>query len=512
MNEAQTFQSALSSLGLDLKKVEKHQRALKQLLSGTAKKFLTIEDTCRLENGGILKLAACVSSLAHCKGSTETAPFTAFVPAAGAASRYIGPLADLEQALEDGHPSAGQLALEKLRQQGATTWPLPTLLARLILQPETFPALSAAEIEQLKSETALPKALMPCVSEGTSFLALKRLEHQAIPVVKKECFIAPPGQSAMFLEQLEELQRISGSKEYTVLEQHGGLSTIRFNRDGSPYYDKNGHLSLVPAGHGTLSELFPLCAGSTHSLFIRNIDNIMGTDPGVVHLTADFLSVHDKILTLVKEVRAALAAGDPAVGETAAHALNKLATSQSTAPDAAWIASTPHPEMWGAQARLFHSALPEVPSFEYLQQLYGRPVTTLGQVPNTGADVGGTPCFVAHQGQKIKICVEVPHASPADKDRFFTHPEKATHFNPVFAAAEITADPMQYQRRNDDFWLMAEKTYRGTEVIYYETVLYELIGNSTLANSTFIEVPRSIFNPHKKMSDAATSSIKRWIS
>ncbi len=160
---------------------------------------------------------------------------------------------------------------------------------------------------------------------------------------------------------------------------------------------------------------------------------------------------------------------------------------------------------------MFHSDIPENPNIDALIKLYSRPVNTLGQVPNTGKDVGGTPCFVAIDRKKVKICVELPHASDSDKKRFFTNPEKATHFNPVFAAAEITTNPDFYHDQNNDFWLMAEKMYRGLPVIYYETVLYELIGNSALANATFVEVPRTVFNPHKSMTDAAAASIKDWL-
>jgi hypothetical protein len=150
-------------------------------------------------------------------------------------------------------------------------------------------------------------------------------------------------------------------------------------------------------------------------------------------------------------------------------------------------------------------------TLDRLRRLYERPVTLLGQVPNTGKDVGGTPCFIRTGGGVDKVCVEVPHASEADLQTFLADPAKATHFNPVFVAAEITIDPDYYAARAGDFWLKSEKTYRGQRVMYFETVLYELLGNSALANCAFIAVPRFVFHPHKTLQDALGRSADSWL-
>ena len=39
-------------------------------------------------------------------------------------------------------------------------------------------------------------------------------------------------------------------------------------------------------------------------------------------------------------------------------------------------------------------------------------------------------------------------------------------------------------------------------VCYHETVLHELIGNSATTNLVFIEVPRTLFHPHKSFFDS----------
>jgi hypothetical protein len=508
VDDISKHETELESLGLDLKAVKKHQSALRRVKDGKAAKFFEIADTCRLDNSGVLNLEVSLKHLSESKGSGSKAPFAAFIPAAGAASRYIRPLADLETAIESEDLVACQNAILALKEQGAAKWPLPELLAELVQNPELCTKMNSEKLSSLKHETTLPKGLMPCVAEGHSFLALKMHEHRSIPEVGSEFYIVPRGHGEKFARSIEALLPNLTPLPFKVLEQHGGLSTIRFNPDCAPFRDTSGKMTLVPAGHGTLTALFPNCAGDAHSLFIRNIDNVMGNSDSVINTTSKFLALHDKILTLVRRIRVALEFERLAEADVVAKELLVLAGQET------WQESVQNElsALWQVQRALFHTDMPKDRSISALKKLFQRPVNTLGQVPNTGKDVGGTPCFVDFDGRIVKICVEVPHASEDDKKKFFTNPEKATHFNPVFAAAEITTDSEFYQRQNDDFWLMAEKQYRGLPVIYYETVLYELIGNSTLANAIFVEVPRSIFNPHKAMTDAADTSIKDWLT
>ncbi len=507
MDDEKKFKIEVEGLGLNFRAVSKHQAALKRIKDGSFQRYLDIVDTCRFDNAGILNLENAHSSLQNVSGSGKESPFVAFIPAAGAASRYVRPLADLETAIEDEDVTACHQAIIELNAQGASRWPLPAFLSKLVKDPSLCADLKSSDLIQLKQETALPKALMPCVAEGQSFLELKLHEHRSIPEVGSEYYIVPLGHGPKFTSDIDLLARNMTELPFRVLEQHGGLSTIRFNSDCSPYRDSSGKLTIVPAGHGTLTSLFPQCNGQAHSLFIRNIDNVMGNSDSVIATTSQFLTLHDKILTLVKKVRVALETSSFSDTEGLANELLELVPERIRLdPELKKLSP-----LWQVQVALFHSHIPESPNNEALKKLFNRPVNTLGQVPNTGKDVGGTPCFVAFNGKKVKICVELPHASDHDKKRFFTNPEKATHFNPVFAAAEITKDPDFYHDQNNDFWLMAEKMYRGLPVIYYETVLYELIGNSALANTTFVEVPRTVFNPHKSMTDAETASIKDWL-
>ena len=137
-------------------------------------------------------------------------------------------------------------------------------------------------------------------------------------------------------------------------------------------------------------------------------------------------------------------------------------------------------------------------------------MNTLGQVPNSGKDVGGTPAFVTVDDIEQKLCVEVPHVSKDDFQTYLADPKKATHFNPVFVAAEIPESSSSYPMEAP-LWLMAEKKFQNQTVYYHETVLYELLGNNSLANAVFVEVPRSVFNPHKSLKDNTIRSLDQWV-
>jgi hypothetical protein len=90
-------------------------------------------------------------------------------------------------------------------------------------------------------------------------------------------------------------------------------------------------------------------------------------------------------------------------------------------------------------------------------------------------------------------------------------PKKATHFNPVFVAAELPSDEMINQMENNPFWLISKKTWKGQDVYYQESILYELLGSSQFTNVIFVEVPRLLFNPHKTLFDAQNKQFVDWI-
>ena len=89
------------------------------------------------------------------------------------------------------------------------------------------------------------------------------------------------------------------------------------------------------------------------------------------------------------------------------------------------------------------------------------------------------------KGRPFVIALEPPHASVEDRKNILENPKVATHFNPAFVAAEIITDASVYKNPDYDLWIKAEKQFKGVEVMYHETVLYELLGNSIMANACF---------------------------
>lgn len=536
----ESFSAELARLGLSATDVCEHITRLNAALKQGAGPKFKIIDTCRLDNGGLLP-QSCLVPDANAAGD-----YIAFVPAAGAASRYAKPLFAVQEALEalaavanvaestatSGAQSQLVSRLQSLATEGAAAWPLPQRIKNLLANPERARDLPRTEREALVNDLNLAKARMPCVQEGVSFLAMKHFEHAAIPDLGGEIFVVPPGQKDDFSRHLgDELQDFKrrhplanaaidqGAAERLLsrfIEQGPLLSTIRLRRDGDPYRDASGHLSTVPAGHGALARLFPSALAdfpAAKGLFIRNIDNVMGTQSSAVAAARGFLGLHRRLTSSVRQIRAAMAGGDWPAARLEADKL--LAFIPSTLKASGPGATGDNAPLWRVLQEIFHTQTDQSGGSEELKALFARPVNLLGQVPNTSNDVGGTPCFVedaSGQRKRLKISIEVPHVSDGDKETFLARPERATHFNPAFCAVEPTQDPDYYARRNANMWLMAAKSYRGAEVVYYETVLYELIGNSELANCVFVEIPRLTFNPHKSLTDALGRRLRDWLN
>ena len=188
------------------------------------------------------------------------------------------------------------------------------------------------------------------------------------------------------------------------LEQKGDLCTVRLLPDGKPYRDNNNCVSIVPAGHGVLTRLFPHIKAQVkaHSAFIRNIDNVMGGAEQTVEVCRSFLRLHHFIITHVQKIRSALQRKKLDRAEQLAHDIIISVLRRKPPANALWF----------VLKELFHSERPAADAEtdrQNLRALYARPVNTLGQVPNNGKDMGGTPVFAKWNGHRIKVCLEIPH-------------------------------------------------------------------------------------------------------
>ncbi len=495
----------ISDLGLDAADIAIHQERIRQGLKSANDNFIPVIDACRLDNQGILPQSY-VSSAYH--SSCELDGFVAFVPAAGAASRYFQPLNELRNALAQGDADGIARELSSLHALGANQWPLPPVLQRLMQAGQT--QVSDAERELLIAEIDSPKALLPYKAGQGSFLGKKVREHQKLRGLEAEVYVAPIGYSQAFAEHLA---KEGVQAEPLFLEQGAHLSTLRFTRDGEPYRDESGALSMVPAGHGMLVRLFPEIRKrfpKAHSLFIRNIDNVSDDEAASVRDTENFLLQHQKVLKGLNAIRDLLAENEWEKAGAAAKALHESFASLRK-DNGAWLdqeSGLRYPELWRLLCEAFHCpavlARDRIGKHEEkaaLVKLYKRPLNALGQVPNSGKDVGGSPVRAVHGQGEVTICLELPHATEADKKTFFENPEVATHFNPVFVAAELPRSASVYDLAECPFWILAQKNIHGTPVVYHEIVLYEVLGNSYTANVLFPEIPRHLFKPHKTLLD-----------
>ena len=480
--------------GLEPDEMELHYRRLTQ----EKQPIFPVIDTCRRDNGGILPL----DELFHLTDASSKVwqNYVTLVPAAGAASRFLRPFDELSRLLREGDYRGVRAELKRLQEAKMTRLPLFYSMRALIK--------SGGDVdddvldEERSSSLGLfpfPKAFHPCVMEEYSFFAVKIAEHRAIGDFAKQVYVIPQRSGRLFKSRSSAHHALHDMLFY---EQKDDLCTVRLLPDGEPYRDDNGCLSVVPAGHGVLTRLFLRLKKqvNAHSAFIRNIDNVMGVTEQPVEVCRSFLRLHHFIITQVQKIRTALHRG-------------QLTTAEKLASDiiiSILRRKPPAKPLWYVLQELFHTERPAADAEtdeQNLRDFYARPVNTLGQVPNSGKDMGGIPVFAKWRGRRIKLCLEIPHMCEEDVENIARNPARATHFNPVFAACEL--QPC-YDTHTIPFWLAAHKTYEGQKVMYHETLFSEVIGNSLHCNTLFVEVPRCIFNPHKCITDAKDRRIADW--
>ncbi|NBO37325.1 DUF4301 family protein [bacterium] len=337
-------------------------------------------------------------------------------------------------------------------------------------------------------------------------------------------------------------QRATG--DFTILEQGLDLCTLRFNEDGTAVLADDGSYSSVAAGHGELLNLFPDIAAqwpNLECLHIRNIDNVVGTQQErqqeLSAVAETFRLLRDTMEFLRAEVEDFIPTcrssnnNDKLKNPQAITALKFLAQLIPTAAQGqifsasmASISMTNGLTVEDFQrvlGNLYHwQPLPENLSvfakWDWLQQQLARPLSVFGVVRKEVGDVGGGPVFAQlPDGTHVKICLEMPHASKEDAQEYFGNKGRATHFNPVLVFFELRTHQRSHTQNprsgrivqpgqlfDEHFWLLARKEFKGRKVCYHETVLYELIGNSARTNVLFVEVPRTLFRPHKTLLDS----------
>lgn len=498
-------------IGVNFESIKKHQKLIQKNYAKKVVQKFEILDTGRIENGGILKMNTFLPYLTYktqCK-------YAAFIPAAGASSRYLKKLSELILALKSKDQKSIKKYTEKLLAPHANNWAIPLSWHALF---EKEKEISEEKILKILEDFELPKALMPAVLSGESFLSLKIKEAESLKeFILGQIFITPPQHLESFKESVKEVKNKTLPIKYFT--QGSNLATIRFHKDGQPVYDHKGKYSEVPGGHGALlnlfnqsQQLFP----DAEALFIKNIDNVIGTKKEAITAQQQFFKIYSFILSSIKEIRQALQHNQAGgLDPTTEMLLQISSNTQLTTEEKDFLTSIKKNELaqlFAIQLKLFHTPLNQCQpaTLETLVKLYARPFNILGQVPNIHHDVGGSPVFLKTSKGHNKLCIEVPHVTEKDKESFLMNPQKATHFNPVFVAAEIFDNIESSYPTDHDYWLLADKTWQGLDVVYYESILYERLGNSNSANVIFLEIPRILFNPHKRLSDTKDKTLQDW--
>ena len=359
----------------------------------------------------------------------------------------------------------------------------------------------------------LPKALVPAVIEGNSFLELKHLEQRALFPASTSAVVAPAGRVDDFTHHLSHC----GAENWLILEQSRALSTIRFHPDGSPLHDAHGAVVPVAGGHGELLHLFPQLLQhrpGARCVHIRNIDNVVGHQEEVKQeirqLGAFFTLLFNTLQAARRLVDDQANPPDSPPQQQDLDALGPLLANREPHASLEWVIHSRLQPLfsWPSLSEDHQASRPLLR--KTLRALLSRPLSVFGVVPKKTGDVGGGPVFIlppphagegeAHEGAPIKICLEMPHASPAQRQEYFGEQGLCSHFNPVCSFFELQTQGVS-QLFDDRFWLLTRRSYQGHEVCYHETVLYELIGNSAQTNLVFVEISRNLFHPHKTIFD-----------
>lgn len=494
----------LTSLGIPFEKITSHQHRIVDWHSKKMEHGIEVIDTLRTDNFGLLPLDW------RCGKSKEPSikEFVSFVPSAGASSRYFK---NIRNGIQEGSFS---------NDYAGKNW------QSLAVPIELFKFIENDNLENKKlvlSSLDLPKAFQKCTIDGLSFIEAKILEFSTNSKIFGQMYIVPPKFKSQIQNKFAKFGNIhfNGSIEY--LEQGPSQSTLRFFENGSPVFEDSGNYSVVPGGHGTLKDLFletksifPQCK----SVFIVNIDNVIGNKPPASKATDIFLDNHSLVLNQIIQIRKYL---ENSMIEDATDACEKLMKDYPY----------PHPDeevlksVYKIDNKLIPLLKPLVSFFHLtkdtfaffksndsdlsaIKKLYFRPVNSLGQVRSKGGEIGGTVVSAKTKIGELSICLELPHFSAKDFNHFLKNEHLATHFNPVFVAAELVDPNFYYKDSLNPFWIIAKKTFKGENVCYHETVLYEILGNSFFANVLFPEVQRLLFNPHKDIEDTKDKNMNHW--
>lgn len=301
-------------------------------------------------------------------------------------------------------------------------------------------------------------------------------------------FTISPEHRERILMRLEEVrarleETLGASFEVGFSEQKPSTDTIAGSPEGGPFRTAEGRLLFRPAGHGALIE--NLGELDADLVFMKNVDNVAHD-----RFKRDTLTWGRLVIGLAARLertsiafvkRLAGGADETSIGDV----MKFLAQTFHRVPDAA-LAAAP------AAARA-----------AWAREQLARPIRVAGMVPNTG-EPGGGPMWVRDvEGRFSKQIVELSQVDTSDPVQRAAV-ERSTHFSPVFIALALRdAGDRVYPLGKfvDPRAVMVVRKSAGDR----ELLALERPGlwNGAMAgwNSVFLEVPLTVFNPVKVVSD-----------
>ncbi|MES2614342.1 MAG: DUF4301 family protein [Bdellovibrionota bacterium] len=516
----------IKSHGLNARRIRLHQRRILQALRNEINTEISIKNACSVQDGSIIAwniVAKILSTHTSDCLNWQQNHLVGCIPAAGAASRFFLELQHFVNAVRQQIEQNLELNPLSLQEQFAF---LPSLVRHAGHPNVEYSSILVTYdfcCNLIENYSLKPKLIVPATLEGDTFLKLK-IEEQINLISSLGTTLVVPNSMKKEIQQILYQLKPKEYEKWLVLEQDNKLSTVRFLRNGEPLLDENGKYSIVSAGHGELLHIFDNIADNfpqAHCLHIRNIDNIIGTTQQrkqELNIPTNLFYNLRKILEAIRKKIPCINFHSPTIQDKELSEM-LLFISKIILPNEDFRGNTEIncKSMYNLFSKLFHwqplaENMSNIEIWKLILENCERPLSVLGVVKKEKGDVGGGPVFAkVSDGNNIKLCMEMPHATPEDAKEFFSDTGKTAYFNPVLVFFELrthtnsntnTGKKVNFVQLFDErFWLLSKREYKGIPVCYHETVLYELIGNSATTNLVFVEVPRSLFKPHKSYLD-----------
>ncbi len=346
-------------------------------------------------------------------------------------------------------------------------------------------------VEYLLSEKGLnfarfPKALIPFHKYGNASRTAfeEHIVDAQVTAFEKPLlhFTVAPDKKKMFDEKLQKITS-KNDLEINFSFQDPATDTLMLDHNGKVVRTQNGRLAFRPGGHGSL--LKNLQELESDRVFVKNIDNVQKDEykaPGLEYfkilsgMLIDLTERRNQLLAFLTEQKP----GKKDLKPVENFLLQDL----------------------GLNLIAGYDGLPASHQREYLFYKLNRPVRVAGMVRNSGQP-GGGPFWIEENGE---IRLQIVEKSEID----INNPEqnqilqKATHFNPVFMALNLT----DYQGKkfhlqefsNPGSGFVSLKKQEGKDVWIYE---HPGLWNGSMEHwiTIFVEVPQEVFSPVKEFYD-----------